>query len=58
MMNTIRLNGEPKDIHPEINRFFKGLEKYDPIKDPEPGPEETVMAIELEYSVNEIVLEW
>jgi alpha-glucosidase len=58
MMNTIRINSQARDIHPEINRFFKGLEKYDPIKDPEPAPEETVMAIEVEYSVDEIVLEW
>jgi alpha-glucosidase len=58
MMNTIRINGESKDIHPEINRFFKGLEKYDPIKDPEPAPEETVMGIEMAYSADEMVLEW
>lgn len=58
MMNTIRINGEPRDIHPEINRFFAGLEKYDPIKDPEPAPEETVMAIEFPYSADRITLAW
>lgn len=57
-MNTLRINGVLKDIHPEINRFFAGLEKYDPIKDPEPAPEETVMAMELGYSAEEIVVAW
>ena len=57
-LNTISINGAVKDIHPEINRFFSGLEKYDPIKDPEPAPEETVMAIDLPYSDGEIALTW
>jgi alpha-glucosidase len=58
LLNTVYVNGEAKDIHPEINRFFVGLEKYDPIKDPEPGPEETVMAIEMPYSAEAVVLSW
>ena len=58
MMNTIRINEVTHDIHPEINRFFAGLEKYDPIKDPEPAPEETVMAIEIPYSADTITFVW
>jgi alpha-glucosidase len=57
-MNTLRINDAERDIHPEINRFFGGLEKYDPIKDPEPGSVETVMAIEMPYSAGEIVVQW
>ena len=57
-MNTIRINDDSRDIHPEINRFFTGLEKYDPIKDPEPAPEETVMAIEIPYAADAITLKW
>jgi alpha-glucosidase len=57
-MNTIRINDEARDIHPEINRFFAALEKYDPIKDPDPAPEETVMAIEFPYSGAAITLAW
>ncbi|HEY9486867.1 MAG TPA: glycoside hydrolase family 31 protein [Chryseosolibacter sp.] len=57
-MDTIRINGEPKDIHMETNRFFRGLEKYDPIKDPEPALEETVLVIELPYSSDAITLNW
>lgn len=58
MMSTIRLNDETKDIHPDINRFFTGLEKYDPIKDPEPGPEEKVMSIEFPYTNDTITITW
>ena len=57
-LNSISINGTVTDIHPEINRFFTGLEKYDPIKDPEPAPEETVMAIETLYTQDEIVFQW
>jgi alpha-glucosidase len=41
-----------------VNQFFTGLEKYDPIKDPEPAPQEDVVAMEFDYSVDEIVLHW
>lgn len=58
MINTLRINDRATDIHPEINRFFKGLEKYDPIRDPEPAPEETVMSLEIPYSADEIVFAW
>ena len=58
MMTTIRLNDETKDIHPDINRFFTGLEKYDPIKDPEPGPEEQVMSIEFPFTNDRITINW
>lgn len=57
-LNSISINGTVTDIYPEINRFFTGLEKYDPIKDPEPAPEETVMAIETLYTQDEIVFQW
>lgn len=57
-MNTVKVNDEPKEIHPEINRFFTGLEKYDPLKDPEPAPEEAVMSVELFYTLEEVVLQW
>jgi hypothetical protein len=45
-------------LHPEINRFFASLEKFDPINDPEPAPEENVQSIEIQYSAEEIILKW
>lgn len=58
MMNAVQINGAPQDIHQEMNRFFTGLEKYDPIKHPEPAPEEMVMSVEMPYSTNTITLTW
>lgn len=58
MMSSLRVNDATMDIHPEINRFFTGLEKYDPVKDPDPDPEETVMAIEIPYSAETITVVW
>jgi alpha-glucosidase len=54
----IQVNGHPHTLHPEINRFFASLEKFDPINDPEPAPEENVQSIEIQYSAEEIILKW
>jgi len=43
---------------PAINQFVQGLEKFDPIYDPEPAPQENVHTIELPYSTEEISLSW
>jgi alpha-glucosidase len=41
-----------------VNQFFSGLEKYDPIKDPEPAPQEDVVSMEFPYTADEITLHW
>jgi alpha-glucosidase len=46
------------DWLPAINQFVQGLEKFDPIIDPEPAPQENVHTIELPYSNEEISLSW
>jgi alpha-glucosidase len=51
-------NGESHILHPEINRFFAALEKFDPIADPEPAPEENVYSVEIQYSSEQIILNW
>jgi alpha-glucosidase len=56
--NSVRVNGESKDVRPEVNRFFTGLEKYDPIKEPEPGPEEKVAVVEFPYSTHTLTVSW
>jgi alpha-glucosidase len=55
--SVVRVNGEDRTIVPEMNRFFAGLEKFDPINDPEPAPEEPVFVMEFDYSPNEIILD-
>jgi alpha-glucosidase len=59
--NTLKqatVNGTKVTIAPGVNSFFSGLEKYDPIKDPEPAPSENVLIAEFEYTANEIVVQW
>jgi alpha-glucosidase len=59
--NTLKqptVNGTKVTIVPGVNSFFSGLEKYDPIKDPEPAPSENVLITEFEYNANEITVQW
>jgi alpha-glucosidase len=59
-MHTVQVtvNGAPHTLQHEINQFFAGLEKFDPISDPEPASQEDVHTIEMAYSASEITLEW
>lgn len=57
-LKSISVNGKNSGLIPEINSFFAGLEKYDPIKDPEPAPEENVLVAEFEYQSEEIDIHW
>lgn len=57
-LKSVSVNGKDTLLIPEINSFFAGLEKYDPIKDPEPAPEENVLVAEFEYQSKEIKIQW
>ena len=57
-LKSVTINGKSTVLIPEINSFFAGLEKYDPIKDPEPAPEENVLVAEFEYQSKEIDIHW
>jgi len=54
----IKVNDQSHDVHGDINRFFNALEKFDPINDPEPAPEENVYSLEVPYSSEQIILNW
>src|SRR5690606_34966324 len=55
---SIEINDEKVEVLPEVNRFFAGLEKFDPVKDPEPGPEESVQSVVFPFQATAIVLSW
>ncbi|MBL7858265.1 MAG: glycoside hydrolase family 31 protein [Cyclobacteriaceae bacterium] len=55
---TVNVNGQAIGLRPDVNRFFAGLEKYDPIHDPEPAPEEPVHIAETSYLTQEIIVTW
>jgi alpha-glucosidase len=54
---TVQMGSEKKTLIPELNRFFAGLEKFDPIHDPEPAPEEAVLTVEFPYASTGIVVQ-
>jgi alpha-glucosidase len=57
-INTLYLNNHEYPFHHAVNQYFSGLEKYDPVKDPEPAPEEDVIITEFEYTAGEIAIHW
>lgn len=52
----LEVDNENVTLTPAINSFFSGLEKYDPIKDPEPAPTENVLVAEFDYTANEMII--
>ncbi len=57
-LRTVEINDKSVDVQSGVNSFFAGLEKYDPIKDPEPAPEEKVMWVEFPYSREAVSVKW
>ena len=57
-LDVMRINNEKINVRPEVNRFFSSLEKFDPIKDPAPAPEENVQTPTFDYSNTELIVEW
>lgn len=56
--HSIRVNGTEVRLSRDINRFFAPLEKFDPIYDPEPAPQEDVHTVEVEYLSDELIFTW
>jgi alpha-glucosidase len=57
-LSSARIANQNVWIQQEINRFFDPLEKYDPINDPEPAPEEAVQVTRIPYTSEEINITW
>jgi alpha-glucosidase len=57
-LNSVYVNNHEHVVSHAVNQFFSGLEKYDPIKDPEPAPEEDVLTVAFDYTSDEIVIHW
>jgi hypothetical protein len=53
---TVNTTGVP--VQAGMNRFFSSLEKFDPIHDPAPAPEEPVQRVHLAYSNDAIEIRW
>lgn len=57
-ITSFYVNNENVNHLHEVNSFFSGLEKYDPIKDPEPAPQEDVITLGVNYIPEEINIHW
>jgi len=55
---SVKINGHAAAWTKEVNRFFEALEKFDPIYDPEPAPQEDVLTLETDFVAGEIVIQW
>ena len=56
--HSVFVNGMQNNLNGEINSFFAALEKFDPIYDPEPAPQENVFTVETTYTADEVVIHW
>lgn len=55
---SINVNGEDLSLKRDINISFVALEKFDPIYDPEPAPQQNVHTVDFEYVKEEMVIQW
>jgi len=57
-LHQVTVNGNSHRVVQAVNRFFEPLEKYDPINEPEPAPEEPVQSVMFENPANDFILSW
>ena len=56
--HSVFVNGKQNNLNAELNSYFAALEKFDPIYDPEPAPQENVYTVETTYTTDEVVIHW
>ena len=56
--NRVIVNGNELTLNRDINMSFVALEKFDPIHDPEPAPQQNVHIVDFEYIKEEIVVQF
>lgn len=56
--DRVTINGTEYRLVPDLNISFVALEKFDPIHDPEPAPQQNVHSIEFDYVLEEIVVKF
>jgi alpha-glucosidase len=56
--NRVFVNGKEMILNQDLNMSFVALEKFDPIRDPDPAPTQNVHTVEFEYVKEEIVVQF
>jgi alpha-glucosidase len=54
--DRVNINGTDMELVRDLNISFVALEKFDPIHDPDPAPQQNVHTVEFEYVPGEIVV--
>jgi len=57
-IEEVTLNGSTARLQPEMNSFFRALEKFDPFYDPEPAPSEPVLTLTIPYTNQAVSVSW
>ncbi|MDL5050850.1 glycoside hydrolase family 31 protein [Oscillatoria amoena NRMC-F 0135] len=57
-LDHLTVNGSQHPVYQGVNRFFEVLEKYDPINEPEPAPEEAVKTVAILNTESDIFISW
>ena len=52
------VNGSELSLTRDLNMSFVALEKFDPIHDPEPAPQQQVHVIDFDYVMEEILIQF
>jgi alpha-glucosidase len=55
---AFQVNGQTVPVRQETLQLFEPLEKFDPINDPEPVMEESVLAVSFPETDDDIVVQW
>ena len=56
--DRVYINGAEHILKRDLNMSFVALEKFDPIHDPEPAPQQNVHTVDFDYSRDEIVIQF
>jgi alpha-glucosidase len=56
--HSLIVNGGEHPLKRDVNVSFVALEKFDPIHDPEPAPQQDVHTVDFDYTSDEIVVQY
>lgn len=56
--NSLIVNGTTLQLKRDVNMSFVALEKFDPIYDPEPAPQQDVHTVDFDFTTDEVVVQY
>ena len=56
--HSLIVNGQELSLKQDVNMSFVALEKFDPIHDPEPAPQQDVHTVDFDFTTGEVVIQY